>query len=123
MSTPFTLVYRPEARKEYDQLDGSQKDLIDAGLRKLVMRADEIGKPLSGTLAGCRALKWRKAGLRLVYRIGAGGYVEIVEIIAIGKREDSQVYEIASSRLRLENSWLMDYVRARKAEKSGSLDE
>lgn len=123
MSPRFTLIYRPESRKDYDKLDGSQKDLIDAGLRKLEIRADEIGKPLHGKLAGCRALKWQKAGLRLVYRIGAGGYVEIVEILAIGKREESEVYELASSRLRLTNNWLTDYVRARKLnEEDGSPD-
>lgn len=122
MKPKYVLIYYPEARKDYEKLDGSQKDLVDAGLKKLERRADEIGKHLHGGLAGCRALKWRRSGLRLVYRIGPEGLVEIVEIVAIGKRAESKVYAEAASRLNLESSWLMDYARAREGKGGKDVD-
>ena len=101
MTRRFTVIYHPRAKKDYQKLDGSQRKLVLAGVERLRRRADEIGKHLHGGLAGCRALKWRRSGLRLVYRIGPEGLVEIVEIVANGKRAESEVYAEAASRLNL----------------------
>lgn len=49
-------------------------------------------------LAGCRKIKFRHAGIRIVYRI-VNGRTEIVEIITIGKRDDLDVYRTAAKRL------------------------
>ena len=46
-------------RREYDSLDGSVRAVVDKGMLRLALRADEIGKPLSGALTGCRELKKR----------------------------------------------------------------
>lgn len=62
------------------------------------MRADEVVKPLHGELAGCRELKYREAGIRVVYRI-VGEKVEIVEVVAIGARDKGRVFAVASRRL------------------------
>lgn len=100
MSGRFTLAFIDEdARKEYRKLDGSTKRFVDVGLRKLEERADELGAPLHGALAGCKKLKWRDAGIRLVFRILDDGTVEIVEIVAIGRRDKDAVYKIAEGRL------------------------
>ena len=50
-------------------------------------------------MAGCKKLKWRRDGLRMVFRLGDDGAVEIVEIIAIGRRDKSAVYRRAEQRL------------------------
>ncbi|MDO4290112.1 MAG: type II toxin-antitoxin system RelE/ParE family toxin [Eggerthellaceae bacterium] len=86
------------AQKEYLSLDGSVRKLVDKGLARLAARGDEIGKPLSGDLAGCRELKFRAEGLRVIYRI-ANGAVEVVEIIAIGHRGGGEVFGTASRRI------------------------
>ncbi|WP_282191648.1 type II toxin-antitoxin system RelE family toxin [Adlercreutzia caecimuris] len=100
MSGRFTLAFIDEdARKEYRKLDGSTKRFVDVGLRKLEERADELGAPLRGALAGCKKLKWRDAGIRLVFRILDGGTVEIVETVAIGRRDKDAVCKIAEGRL------------------------
>lgn len=73
-----------DVEKEYQKLDGSQRRLVRIAVAKLKTRADEIGTPLHGELAGCKKIKWRNAGLRMVFRIREDGMVEIAEIVAIG---------------------------------------
>ena len=100
MSGRFRIrFYNASARKDYKRLDGSQRKLVNIALRKLETRADELGEPLRGPLAGCKKLKWRRDGLRMVFRLGDDGAVEIVEIIAIGRRDKSAVYRRAEQRL------------------------
>ena len=100
MSARFDIrFYNRAALRDYERLDGSARRLVDMGIRKLAERADELGQPLSGLLSGCRKLKWRKLGLRMVFRVGDDGSVEIVEIVAIGRRDKSTVYAAAEARL------------------------
>lgn len=82
--------YDKTAEKEYLSLDGSVRAMVDKGIARLALRADEIGKPLSGLLAGCRELKFRTDGIRVIYRI-RDGHVEVVQIIAIGTRDKDRV--------------------------------
>ena len=99
MTGRFVLrFFNRDALKEYKSLDGSVRKLVDLGLAKLRVRADEIGKPLRGELSGCRELKYREAGIRVVYRI-VGENVEIVEIVAVGARDKGKVFAVASRRL------------------------
>ena len=99
MSGNFTVeFYNDDAAKEYRKLDGSVKRLINVGLRKLETRADEIGKELDGDLWDCKELKYRKDGIRVIFRL-VGGVVEIVEIIAIGNRSGKEVFKTAEKRL------------------------
>ena len=99
-----------DVEKEYQKLDGSQRRLVRIAVAKLKTRADEIGTPLHGELAGCKKIKWRNAGLRMVFRIreepqaarllvGDERIVEIAEIVAIGRRDRSEVYKMAAGRL------------------------
>lgn len=90
--------YDKTAEKEYLSLDGSVRAMVDKGIARLALRADEIGKPLSGLLAGCRELKFHTDGIRVIYRI-RDGHVEVVQIIAIGARDKGKVFDLASRRL------------------------
>lgn len=87
-----------DALREYQSLDGSLRKLVDKGFARLARRADEIGKPLAGKLTGCRELKFRSDGLRIIYRI-VDGAIEIVEIIAIGRRDKGEVFSTGARRL------------------------
>ncbi|MET3507766.1 type II toxin-antitoxin system RelE family toxin [Halalkalibacter oceani] len=60
------------ALKEYRKLDGSVKKLVDIALKKLEARANEIGKPLERKLKGCKEIKFRKNGIRIIFRIVKG---------------------------------------------------
>lgn len=99
MSGSFQIAFIDQvALKEYRSLDGSVRAMVDKGLTRLAVRADEIGKPLGGKLAGCRELKFRFDGIRIIYRI-VGERLEIVEIIAIGVRDKGRVFEDAGRRV------------------------
>jgi len=103
MAKKFEAVFIEEAKKDYKKLDGSIKKLVNVALSKMEERADELGEELTSkhglNLIGCRKIKFRKAGIRLVYRI-VGDKAEIAEIIIVGKREDNEVYREAYKRLQ-----------------------
>lgn len=103
MAKKFEVVFIEEAQKDYKKLDGSIKKLVNVALAKMEERADELGEDLTSkhgvNLIGCRKIKFRKAGIRLVYRI-VGDKAEIAEIIILGKREDNEVYQEAYKRLQ-----------------------
>ena len=88
-----------EISEELKRLDGSQRVLINKSLKRIQLRGAQAGQPLKGNLAGCRKLKHKQAGLRVIFRESPVG-IEIIQVIAIGKREDSQVYKIAEKRIR-----------------------
>jgi mRNA-degrading endonuclease RelE of RelBE toxin-antitoxin system len=46
-----------------------ERKIVNKKLDDLEERADEIGKLLSGNLAGCREIKLRDVGIRIFYRI------------------------------------------------------
>lgn len=102
MANKFDVVFIEKAKKDYNKLDGSVKKLVNAAIAKMRERADEIGEELTNkhglNLIGCRKIKLKKIGIRIVYRI-VGDEAEIAEIITVGKREDNEVYQVASKRL------------------------
>ncbi len=106
MPIKFKLLFLPEAVKGYQKLNNSVVELVDKCLEELTMRADEIGKPLGNTnnakLAGCKEIKLRKSGLRIIFRI-TGEKVEVLTIVliaAIARREGNQVFKLAEERLK-----------------------
>lgn len=52
----------------------------------------------SAALQGCRELKFRADGIRIIYRIAAG-CIEVIEVIAIGKRDKGRVFDVAAWRV------------------------
>ena len=109
MSGHFVIGFlNRDVEKEYQKLDGSQRRLVRIAIEKLKTRADEIGTPLHGELAGCKKIKWQNAGLRMIFRIREDGTVEIAEIVAIGRRDRSEVYKTATARL-LKQSAMVEY--------------
>lgn len=102
MTKKFEVVFIEDAKKDYRKLDGSVKKLVNIAIAKMQERADELGEDLTNrhgvNLIGCRKIKFRKAGIRMVYRI-VGDKAEIAEIIVVGKREDNEVYKMAHKRL------------------------
>ena len=92
----YTLKFLPEALAEWNKVDKA----IRVALKKMLQkRLDEPCRPnmaLSG-LKDCYKLKLRNAGFRLVYHVGNTEF--IVTVVAVGKREDNIVYELAKIRL------------------------
>lgn len=102
MEKEFEIVFIEDAKKDYIKLNGSEKKYVNLALAKIAVRADEIGDELSkkpnSNLAGCKKIKFRKIGIRIVFRI-VGNQAEIAEIISIGKRRSDEVYKQAAKRL------------------------
>lgn len=88
-----------KAEKDYHKLDNSQRYHIKRSFERIETLGMQAGQPLSGALAGCRKLKHKKLGLRVIFRQTDTG-IEIIEVVAIGKREDSKIYKIAEKRLK-----------------------
>ncbi|AQY49806.1 hypothetical protein PWEIH_02362 [Listeria weihenstephanensis FSL R9-0317] len=88
------------AAKQLKKMDGSVKQMLLKGIKRLAERGDTIGKPLGGELAGCRELKFRADGLRLIYTIDNGTI--IITILTIAKREDDVVFQMALNELKKE---------------------
>ena len=69
----FDVRLDPDALREYNKLDNSILEVVNKQIDELELRADEVGKILennnSTKLAGCREIKLKNAGLRIVYKI------------------------------------------------------
>ena len=99
------MTYKLYVKKEVEEKDlpalsHSQRMLVYKQFKKL-QASPELGTLLGNkngyNLSGCRKLYVDKKKIRIVYRI-----VEeriIVEVIAVGKREDMTVYALASERI------------------------
>ena len=98
MTMAYELQWTEYSRDDYRSLDGAQRVVVDKGLARIRERGMQTGQPLSGNLAGCNKIKHRKLGLRIVFR-AVGDRIEVVEIVAIGRRADGEVYRQASRRL------------------------
>ncbi|TCL76494.1 mRNA interferase RelE/StbE [Hydrogenispora ethanolica] len=109
MADRFLILYTPGAVKELRELDGSVKPIVAKYLKRLAEEANHIGKPLrndkDSRLAGCRELKLKQAGIRILYMITGekveviGVTKEVLQVLAVGKRAEYDVFKDASKRL------------------------
>ena len=91
----YKLKFEKRAWKEWEKLGHPVKEQFK---KKLAGRLENPRVP-SAKLSGHAdryKIKLRSAGYRLVYQVFDGEVV--VSVIAIGKRENSDVYNIASNR-------------------------
>lgn len=96
------VFYWKEAKKDYKKLDGMLKQWVDTAEERLKIRGSEIGKRLGNTtyskLAGFKELKNQKLGVRLIFKPTKDNQIEIIEIVAIGKRDEEKVFLTAEKR-------------------------
>ena len=97
----YEITWTQYSKSDYLNLDGSQRVFVDKALVRIRERGMDAGQPLSGELMGCNKLKNKQMGLRIVFR-QTDAYVEIIQIVAIGKRDSSEVYTEAGARLKKE---------------------
>lgn len=94
----YQLEWTQYSKDDYEQLDGSQKIFVDKALDRIKLRGMEAGQPLHGNLAKCNKLKNKKMGLRIIFR-EAEGTIQMIQIVAIGKRDKEKIYKLAEERL------------------------
>jgi len=97
----FKIEFYPEAARDFDSLDGSvQKEVgkkIDA-LGENPFLGKPLGNKLGLDLAGFYKLYAFRKKTRIVCRTGKG-YLEVIEIIGISKRDKEEIYKLIVKRL------------------------
>lgn len=93
----YEVVLTAAAEKQWLKLDGSSKKLIAKALKRRQLNPFVPGSELSGQLAGCYKIKFRDAGIRLVYR--PDGQRLIIVVLSIGSRGGGQAYKDAAENL------------------------
>jgi len=96
----YKVVLKQEADDDLSDLSHSQKILIFKQFKKLKTSPQlgiPLGKKAGYDLTGYRKMYANKKQLRIVYRIVDNEI--IVEVIAIGKRDDMEVYKKAFNRI------------------------
>lgn len=95
-----------DAREDLRDLGGSMQRVAIKGLLKLREQPEQRGEPLgnnpAATLVGLRKLIVGNRALRIVYWVTDQN--EVVVVVVIGKREDSEVYAMAATRLALKGT-------------------
>lgn len=94
----FNIDFDERAFKEWNKLDETIRDQFKKKLRKLQHNPYTGVARLHGDLAGCFKIKLRASGYRLIYKVIDEEIV--IWVIAVGKRERSKVYNIASERMK-----------------------
>ncbi len=94
----FNIDFDERAFKEWKKLDKTIRDQFKKKLRKLQHNPYTGEARLHGDLAGCFKIKLRASGFRLIYKVIDEEIV--IWVIAVGKRERSNVYNIASERIK-----------------------
>ena len=92
----YRLLFKVEAKKEWDKLDA----VIRKQFKKKLVQRLEHPRVESARLSGmhdCYKIKLRSAGYRLVYQVRDAEVV--VSVVAVGKRERNAVYKTAVKRI------------------------
>ncbi len=93
----YKVKIREDAQKEWNNLDKTIKQQFAKKLKKCCENPHIPSAKLRG-MPNCYKIKLRASGFRLVYQVIDDQLVIIV--VAVGKRERSEAYNLASERLR-----------------------
>ena len=95
----YKLELLAEADDDIDKFSNREKILIYKQFKK-ILNSPELGQLLGNkngyNLSGCRKMYADSKKIRIVYRII--DYKIIIEVVAVGKRGDMEVYAKASKR-------------------------
>lgn len=124
MGKKFDVRMDPDAAKEYQKLDAAYKRIVNKSIDELEFRADEVGKPLgnqnSSKLAGCKEIKLRDIGIRIIFRVTneTVDVLRIVYIVSIEQRSKDFVFRITNKRYgefkKIPKTGLKEYLARQK---------
>jgi mRNA interferase RelE/StbE len=95
--TPYTVIFRPRAKKAWDKLAHALRTQFARRLDER-RRNPRIPSAALGRMPDCYKIKLRAAGYRLVYQVIDEKIVILV--LAVGRRDRNEVYEQAAGELR-----------------------
>ncbi|MCQ8234074.1 type II toxin-antitoxin system RelE family toxin [Pectobacterium carotovorum] len=93
----YRVKFREDALKEWLKLDKAIQQQFAKKLKKCCENPHIPAAKLRG-MKDCYKIKLRASGFRLVYEVIDD--VLIIAVVAVGKRERSGVYHLASERMR-----------------------
>ncbi|ACT15199.1 type II toxin-antitoxin system RelE/ParE family toxin [Pectobacterium brasiliense] len=93
----YSVKFREDALKEWLKLDKTIQQQFAKKLKKCCENPHIPSAKLRG-MKDCYKIKLRASGFRLVYEVIDD--VLIIAVVAVGKRERSGVYHLASERMR-----------------------
>ncbi|EKS7814712.1 MULTISPECIES: type II toxin-antitoxin system RelE family toxin [Edwardsiella] len=93
----YRVKFRSDALKEWNNLDKAIQQQFARKLKKCAENPHNPSARLRG-MPNCYKIKLRASGFRLVYQVINDEL--IIAVVAVGKRERSEVYTLASKRLR-----------------------
>lgn len=93
----YTIKFREEALKEWQKLDKSLQQQFAKKLKKCCENPHIPSAKLRG-IKDCYKIKLRASGFHLVYQVI--DHQLVIAVVAVGKRERSDVYHLASERMR-----------------------
>jgi mRNA interferase RelE/StbE len=102
----WKVAYTPEAEKDLQKLDNSQRIPILKGISKALSNplpvteggyGHPLGNKMGNNLTGLLKLKFLKLGLRVVYLLERDNGT--MRIIAISNRGDNEVYDVTNNRI------------------------
>jgi mRNA interferase RelE/StbE len=98
----YKVEFIPEAAKDYKELDGSIKKLVNKKIDELSEKpfvGDPLGHKRNIDLTGFYKIYAAKKSVRIVYRLISSTQIEVVEIWGIGKRDKEEIYRILKRRI------------------------
>ncbi|WCG83048.1 type II toxin-antitoxin system RelE family toxin [Pectobacterium sp. A5351] len=93
----YSVKFREDALKEWLKLDKTIQQQFAKKLKKCCENPHIPSAKLRG-MKDCYRIKLRASGFRLVYEVIDD--VLVIAVVAVGKRERSGVYHLASERMR-----------------------
>lgn len=93
----YKVKFRTDALKEWNKLDKTVQQQFAKKLKKCTENPHIPSAKLRGMM-DCYKIKLRSSGFRLVYQVINDEL--IIAVVAVGKREHSEVYNLASQRLK-----------------------
>lgn len=93
----YSVKFREDALKEWLKLDRTIQQQFAKKLKKCCENPHIPSAKLRG-MKDCYKIKLRASGFRLVYEVIDD--ILIIAVVAVGKRERSGVYHLASERMR-----------------------
>ncbi|EAB6419079.1 type II toxin-antitoxin system RelE/ParE family toxin [Salmonella enterica subsp. enterica] len=93
----YAVKFRKDAEKEWKKLE---KTIQSQFAKQLIKRYKNphVSSEKLRNMQNCDKIKLRTSGFRLVYQVIDD--VLIIVVVAVGKREKSQFYNLASERLK-----------------------
>ncbi|MCO4314631.1 type II toxin-antitoxin system RelE family toxin [Pectobacterium versatile] len=93
----YSVKFREDALKEWLKLDKTIQQQFAKKLKKCCENPHIPAAKLRG-MKDCYKIKLRASGFRLVYEVIDD--ILVIAVVAVGKRERSGVYHLASERMR-----------------------